>query len=532
MDNDYRQYRKLILADREIAKTQEYYEGALYYGEVSDAHKRLKEIKKEVNELEEKLAQKTEIMDAIEEEIASFGKKKKPEGQTKKFIMPCQNADCRGLLSTQYKCDLCSKFTCSKCLLCIQGEKEEHECKPDDVASAEEIKKNTRPCPNCGCRISKIDGCDQMFCVECKTAFSWNKGTVETGNIHNPHYYEWMRKNGGNAAMPAARAGGGCENDFNAVGRYLANPPFETVQSTIRRIKEYLQSSDILGYARTLKNSWDLAAFSTMISQKFTRSRENRLGNLAASLSRFHQFMNHIEGDELDELRRSLRRNVENHNSIYEYILNRIDKTELSNHLIRLDAENMRWRARMDILEALVMVGRQMLTDCVIEMKQCFENHKNAMIPRFANENGYYRMSNLAWNKERYDYLTTVRDAILNYTDSYEQEVTEIMSKYSDAILKYATYSNIESIRHLLIYNSKKSLEVWAPKQNGDFPGRQRLYFNNKTEMYDKMNEFQRLYDEMNNSAVVTVHKMQRAAKKAKLADSDEEENTIVSDKP
>lgn len=55
------------------------------------------------------------------------------------------------------------------------------------------LNKDTKPCPNCGTMICKISGCDQMWCPDCQTAFSWNKGTIEKGIVHNPHYYEFQR---------------------------------------------------------------------------------------------------------------------------------------------------------------------------------------------------------------------------------------------------------------------------------------------------------------------------------------------------
>ena len=48
--------------------------------------------------------------------------------------------------------------------------------------------------------ITILVNCDQMFCVECHTAFSWTSGQVVNGVIHNPHYYEFLRKQGNGVA--------------------------------------------------------------------------------------------------------------------------------------------------------------------------------------------------------------------------------------------------------------------------------------------------------------------------------------------
>ena len=38
--------------------------------------------------------------------------------EKKKFIMACANEECRGFLSSAYKCELCKFYTCTKCHEC------------------------------------------------------------------------------------------------------------------------------------------------------------------------------------------------------------------------------------------------------------------------------------------------------------------------------------------------------------------------------------------------------------------------------
>lgn len=44
--------------------------------------------------------------------------------------------------------------------------------------------------------LIKIDGCDLMFRVKCHTSFIGRTGKIETGAIHDPHYFERMRSGG------------------------------------------------------------------------------------------------------------------------------------------------------------------------------------------------------------------------------------------------------------------------------------------------------------------------------------------------
>jgi hypothetical protein len=130
---------------------------------------------------------------------AAAGDDDKKEEEKKKFVRRCTRDGCQGFLSTAWKCGLCEWHSCSKCFA-VKGHAHDvaHECKKEDVETAELIKKDCKPCPKCGEFIEKASGCSQMFCISCQTPWDWITGKIVTsGPIHNPHYYEWMRRTGG-----------------------------------------------------------------------------------------------------------------------------------------------------------------------------------------------------------------------------------------------------------------------------------------------------------------------------------------------
>lgn len=114
-------------------------------------------------------------------------KTKKPN-----YIRQCPNSECRGFVNSDWNCGLCSTKMCKRCYERID-EDERHVCNPDILETNKLLNKDSRPCPKCQALIFRISGCSQMFCVLCHTAFSWDKGTIEKGPIHNPHYFQWLQ---------------------------------------------------------------------------------------------------------------------------------------------------------------------------------------------------------------------------------------------------------------------------------------------------------------------------------------------------
>lgn len=212
----YKKHRENVLLDREIAllpTRQPRVEATLKKEEVN---KDIEAVQKELLALDKvrseilrrngalsrKLARYTAESEGRAPPAWTLAEGEKPMAHEKaKFIMKCPDGECRGFLSTAYKCGTCQKWSCSDCMIVKGLDKDTpHTCDPEQKESVALIIKESKACPKCGERISKIDGCDQMWCVDCHTAFSWTTGAIVNGIVHNPHYYEFLRKQGNGAA--------------------------------------------------------------------------------------------------------------------------------------------------------------------------------------------------------------------------------------------------------------------------------------------------------------------------------------------
>ena len=117
--------------------------------------------------------------------------------EDRKFVHACPKDGCRGFLSQCWKCGVCDSYFCPDCHKQKNGKNDpDHVCSEEDKATVALIKADCKPCPNCAQAISKIDGCDQMWCTSCHTAFSWRTGKKISGRIHNPHYMQFQREGG------------------------------------------------------------------------------------------------------------------------------------------------------------------------------------------------------------------------------------------------------------------------------------------------------------------------------------------------
>lgn len=237
----YKDHREKVLADREKSRLPSTQVQAASYKqakdvllqtsiELSDLQIKITKLQRKMNEVEIKRANARRCLDTygrVELQLNTVTENPDapaaPKKERAEFVRPCPATDCKGFLSTAWKCGMCDQYTCAHCHDLKGPNREvEHTCDPGKVATAQLIERESRGCPKCGARICKIEGCDQMWCTACNTGFDWRTGKIADGPIHNPHYFEYLRRTGRAPGAPAAGgAGAPCGDDDLNVSRAL-----------------------------------------------------------------------------------------------------------------------------------------------------------------------------------------------------------------------------------------------------------------------------------------------------------------------
>ncbi len=218
----YKKRREEILFDLEKALLPETIPYALQVKKVTEINKKIDDVEKKITEVSKEMFKMT-YEGRSEEDMKQYLEERKNIRMTyynlredasnlhllkdfvrgknvvvrkeSNYLVKCPKDECRGYVGQKMTCELCETKLCKQCHV-ILTEDEEHTCSEQDIETVKILFANTKNCPGCKSLIYKIDGCDQMYCTMCHTAFSWRTGEVVTGKIHNPHYYEYLRQTG------------------------------------------------------------------------------------------------------------------------------------------------------------------------------------------------------------------------------------------------------------------------------------------------------------------------------------------------
>lgn len=212
-------------------------------------------------------------------------------------------------------CNICNFADCDNCGEYILSN---HECNPDFVETYTILKMDTRPCPRCKIRISKTEGCDDMFCTNCKAKFSWRTGEFRVDG-HNPHQEEYE------SALAAAK---------------LKNDPMIRARDRLRAATE--EMTKILKRAKCRFAEFEL---------------------LACVQKAFYESLNFQPHEDMDEMINILRN---------RYIAGYIDYNEfeqdLSNTVLFVEYRDMKIKLLLPILERLISTTELFSMDIVLNI--------------------------------------------------------------------------------------------------------------------------------------------------------------------
>jgi hypothetical protein len=204
-----------------------------------------------------------------------------------------------------------------------------------------------------------------MWCTECKVAFNWGNGKIiYGGQVHNPHYYQYMREQ--NDLQTATRNPG----DVLCGGLVTYN----MFLYVIRYINGYNQQC----WFNMIKND-------AVINQFTQEYKINSIGQISIILTHLHQTVNHINNVNLYYIRTKVRTLDNNDALTIQYILNKKTKKQLATDIYRNDVSRKKLTELLNIYELLGVVGIEKFSNIMDLYKNINKNKDTTFTNRPLN---------------------------------------------------------------------------------------------------------------------------------------------------
>ena len=166
----YKAHREKVLLDREMALLPESQDILDTYKYAQELRAGLEAVEAERRDLQRRLLDVAVEAGRMRRDLDIMQQSnytRRPAGgaatgprERRQFVRACPVEDCRGFLSTAWRCGTCETWVCKDCgePKLLGQRDEEHVCNPDTAASHALLQRDSRPCPQCAAMIFKIDG--------------------------------------------------------------------------------------------------------------------------------------------------------------------------------------------------------------------------------------------------------------------------------------------------------------------------------------------------------------------------------------
>jgi len=303
ISTEYRAHRETILVDREIAQlptsqhlVTNFRSSLVLATDLTNLGQEKRMISRRLNEIANETWNKRHRLARITAshfENDGLGNRTEADAEelaARTFVRACPVEECRGFLSSALKCGTCNSWACAECLGVV-GETRDapHTCDANDVATAKLIKRDTKPCPSCATLIFKVDGCDQMWCISCRTPFSWRTGRIIQGVVHNPEYFRFLRERAAAGGEEVPRQPGDVLGGRGICGNHRR----VEMHDIDRALRLQTPSSEVRDYIYSIKQKSRHIEY-IEVGQLARRDQERSNSDL-----RLRYLTNHISRDEL-----------------------------------------------------------------------------------------------------------------------------------------------------------------------------------------------------------------------------------------